>query len=73
MHTFKAGRPKIPEILQDICTRHLPEGLTDIGVFVCGPDPLVKDVMKSANAINALKTGELAPCYVHVHSESFQM
>ena len=71
---FKSGRPQIVEILRGICMKNVTKGLADIGVFVCGPDAMVRDVVKASEFLNGEShQGTERDYYVHVHAESFQM
>lgn len=67
--TVQRGRPPISKLLQhkrDHCARG---SRMDLGVFVCGPTELTRDVLQITESLNSDK----AQPYLHVHSESFQM
>jgi len=60
------GRPKIADILARIAEQAQEQKIYDLGVFVCGPRPLVRDALAAADATN-----KALDVHVHVHSESF--
>uniref|UniRef100_A0A0G4HD34 Cytochrome b5 heme-binding domain-containing protein n=1 Tax=Chromera velia CCMP2878 TaxID=1169474 RepID=A0A0G4HD34_9ALVE len=69
----KKTRPDLREILPSVQQHAEQAGLLDLGVFVCGPEGLVKDVLKVTAEMNKRQKGSANAPYVHFHSESFQM
>lgn len=66
----KYGRPNLPLLLHNVRREAADQGIFDIGVFVCGPSPLVVDVLRTTQELNLQESWK---SYFHVHSESFQM
>jgi len=61
---FHAGRPAIPDIMKNIMSD--AKG-TPVGVFVCGPKPMMDDVWDSVNSHRL--EGET----IHLHKETFEL
>lgn len=61
------GRLDVRNIIGKISQDAATKKITDIGVFVCGPKTLVRDVLDASGEKNS------NCAYVHVHSESFQL
>jgi len=62
----RKGRPDIVELIGGVVTSAVKRDILDIGVFVCGPGPLVENALVAAKKFGG-------DAHVHVHAESFQM
>ncbi|XP_076465634.1 dual oxidase 2-like isoform X2 [Babylonia areolata] len=58
------GRPQFEELFQSLSTIH--EGVGQIGVFSCGPQPMTQNVDRACSTANR----QLGPAFVH-HFENF--
>ena len=63
------GRPPISKLLQQKRDRCARGSRMDLGVFVCGPTEMTREVLRVTSELNR----DEAQPYLHVHSESFQM